>query len=283
MGCLKLPYDENQSPLYVSANNFGGNSERGLECNHFELRMYDPLIGRWLQVDPYGQYASSYLGMGNNPINRVDPDGGFDNVYQRQADGSLKQVGTQGGDHTHYILDQAGNLELTMLSEITVYGNGIQAAVYRGQDEFINNSLTRSMAVLTASILSGPGGWAAYGKSFGFNMIKNSGDWQASMEGVDAAGLLFGKVDKVLPSETKGILVDGAKNALNNFVDFNGESGVTLKVNSKAEILDAASKTLVHTGIDAVTRGQKGVLGDQIPTQVNDVAKRIMGGDGFDQ
>lgn len=45
--------------------------------NAFELRMYDPLIGRWLQVDPARQYASSYVGMGNNPISGVDPDGGF--------------------------------------------------------------------------------------------------------------------------------------------------------------------------------------------------------------
>lgn len=44
--------------------------------NAFELRMYDPLIGRWLQVDPERQFASPYNGMGNNPMNRTDPTGG---------------------------------------------------------------------------------------------------------------------------------------------------------------------------------------------------------------
>ncbi|MTI25798.1 leucine-rich repeat domain-containing protein, partial [Fulvivirga kasyanovii] len=44
--------------------------------NSFELRMYDPVIGRWLTTDPYGQYWSPYVGMGNNPTNLVDPDGG---------------------------------------------------------------------------------------------------------------------------------------------------------------------------------------------------------------
>jgi hypothetical protein len=34
-------------------------------------------LGRWLSVDPYGQYDSPYLGMGNNPINLIDPDGGW--------------------------------------------------------------------------------------------------------------------------------------------------------------------------------------------------------------
>jgi len=50
--------------------------ETGMEA--FELRLWDSRIGRWLTTDPAGQYASPYLGMGNNPISRVDPDGGSD-------------------------------------------------------------------------------------------------------------------------------------------------------------------------------------------------------------
>ncbi len=45
--------------------------------NHFELREYDPVIGRWTVVDPYGQYWSPYLAMGNNPVSGVDPNGGI--------------------------------------------------------------------------------------------------------------------------------------------------------------------------------------------------------------
>ena len=43
----------------------------------FKLRLWDGRIGRWLTTDPYGQYHSPYLGMGNDPINGIDPDGGF--------------------------------------------------------------------------------------------------------------------------------------------------------------------------------------------------------------
>jgi len=50
--------------------------ETGKEA--FELRLWDSRIGRWLTTDPKGQYSSPYLGMGNNPINRIDPDGGGD-------------------------------------------------------------------------------------------------------------------------------------------------------------------------------------------------------------
>jgi RHS repeat-associated protein len=43
----------------------------------FDLRQYDAQIARWEQQDPYEQYASPYLGMGADPINRIDPSGGF--------------------------------------------------------------------------------------------------------------------------------------------------------------------------------------------------------------
>jgi len=50
--------------------------ETGKEA--FQLRLWDSRISRWLTTDPAGQYSSPYLGMGNNPVSRVDPDGGFD-------------------------------------------------------------------------------------------------------------------------------------------------------------------------------------------------------------
>lgn len=45
--------------------------ETGMEA--FQLRLWDGRIGRWLSPDPYGQYSSPYLGMGNNPIGMIDP------------------------------------------------------------------------------------------------------------------------------------------------------------------------------------------------------------------
>jgi RHS repeat-associated protein len=43
----------------------------------FQLRNYDPGLGRWWQTDPYMQFANPYLGMGNMPNATVDPDGGI--------------------------------------------------------------------------------------------------------------------------------------------------------------------------------------------------------------
>lgn len=50
--------------------------EEELGWNDFALRNYDPQIGRWLQNDPYDEFSSGYMGMGNDPINNIDPTGG---------------------------------------------------------------------------------------------------------------------------------------------------------------------------------------------------------------
>ena len=47
--------------------------ETGKEA--FELRLWDGRIGRWLTTDPAGVGFSPYMGMNNNPISEIDPDG----------------------------------------------------------------------------------------------------------------------------------------------------------------------------------------------------------------
>lgn len=44
--------------------------------NDFALRSYDAQVGRFWQSDPYDEFASGYTGMGNDPVNKVDPSGG---------------------------------------------------------------------------------------------------------------------------------------------------------------------------------------------------------------
>jgi len=54
--------------------------------NSFPLRYYDPIIGRWLQVDPMREFHSPYNGMGNNPPYRTDPDGGCTSCVEQVTD-----------------------------------------------------------------------------------------------------------------------------------------------------------------------------------------------------
>jgi RHS repeat-associated protein len=58
--------------------------------NSFQLRMYDARFGRWISPDPYGQFASPYVGMGNEPVIGSDADGGFCEVCdQLRKDGYM--------------------------------------------------------------------------------------------------------------------------------------------------------------------------------------------------
>jgi len=53
-------------------------NENGLNWYNFHARMYDPVLGRWHTPDPAQQYVSPYMAMGNDPVNRVDPNGMWD-------------------------------------------------------------------------------------------------------------------------------------------------------------------------------------------------------------
>ena len=66
--------------------------------NHFELREYDAVIGRWNSTDPMGQHWSPYKGMGNNPVSSTDPDGGKDDVYYNSRSGKTSVVSTNEAD-----------------------------------------------------------------------------------------------------------------------------------------------------------------------------------------
>ncbi|SEO96306.1 RHS repeat-associated core domain-containing protein [Flavobacterium sp. CF108] len=55
----------------------GQELDQDTQMEAFQLRLWDGRIGRWLSTDPYGQYTSPYLGMNNNPVSSIDPDGGW--------------------------------------------------------------------------------------------------------------------------------------------------------------------------------------------------------------
>ncbi|MCC6290053.1 MAG: RHS repeat-associated core domain-containing protein [Chitinophagaceae bacterium] len=73
--------------------------DEDIGLNDFPLRNYDPQTGRWIQQDPYQQFASPYVGMGNDPVNLIDPSGGVVLPYTtfvRVAEGIGKAAGTSG-------------------------------------------------------------------------------------------------------------------------------------------------------------------------------------------
>jgi RHS repeat-associated protein len=98
--------------------------------NHFELREYDAVIGRWLVPDPMRQYPSPYMALGNNPINKVDPNGGCDDCPKFEViqlgdiptaphssfDLSTGLRWTEGVTGLKFLLDWSSEIDLSLSS-----------------------------------------------------------------------------------------------------------------------------------------------------------------------
>ena len=67
----------------------------GLGFDDFETRTYYPFTGRMWQIDGADQFASGYVGMGNNAVNGVDPDGQWVHIAIGAAVGGLVNLGTK--------------------------------------------------------------------------------------------------------------------------------------------------------------------------------------------
>lgn len=99
---------------YTSSLNFpygyqGQEKDANTGLTNFELRQYDPRIGRWYNPDPYGQHHSPYLAMSNNPVSVIDPDGGWDDPGGPEGKGPIVHYNDDGMSHPSNISDGLGN------------------------------------------------------------------------------------------------------------------------------------------------------------------------------
>lgn len=81
--------------------------EAGLELYHANARGYDPILGRFFQIDPmYSERAglSPFNYVQNNPLTRVDPTGLLDDYFIR-ADGTIDVIRTEDETDTFYYVD----------------------------------------------------------------------------------------------------------------------------------------------------------------------------------
>jgi len=98
--------------------------------------MYDGNIGRWLTTDPRRQFASSYEGMGNNPVSGVDTTGGFDWYI---PNGST--------DYTQAVWHD-GSAQIDGLTDIGSYGTSVDPATGRIVQYFDDGTKTMAPAGL---------------------------------------------------------------------------------------------------------------------------------------
>ncbi len=121
--------------------------------NHFDLREYDPVIGRFTQTDPMGQYWSPYVGMGNSPVMGVDPTGGTcetcpeTSEYDDYRDSNLDYAYSSlvSGDGAYQML-----AEVEVLSEP---GMLFTNAIRSGQESFYNHPVTQATMLLAGGFI----------------------------------------------------------------------------------------------------------------------------------
>ncbi len=79
----------------------------------FQLRLYDPRINRWLTTDPYNEFHSPYLAMGNNWVRMIDPDGGkTDDIIYLDSDGNELHRVEYEGAHRYFQETYDGELQV---------------------------------------------------------------------------------------------------------------------------------------------------------------------------
>ena len=155
--------------------------------------MYDGRVGRWMTTDPYSQYHLPYLAMGNNPISRIDPDGGFDtetaareyasangiklkhNFFQFLVFGFVSNKIVENSDGTFSIdqMDRYSNASITdyggdlgimiasMVHPMDVIGSREEGNIFTGKDTYyIRRDGSEKKLELTAGTPPiGPGRW----------------------------------------------------------------------------------------------------------------------------
>jgi len=126
--------------------------------NDFMLRNYDPELGRFMQQDPYDQFASGYVGMGNDPANGTDPTGGFFGVG---GSGCAAAAGMSGYGGMAGRIAGSGNFmrvvsTVSTVASVAMNGAGLVSSIANGNGN--RNQAFGSGAMGSVGNTSGNGG-----------------------------------------------------------------------------------------------------------------------------
>jgi RHS repeat-associated protein len=167
--------------------------ETGWEA--FELRMYDGRVGRWMTTDPYSQYHSPYLAMGNNPVNKIDYNGG----WVTSAIGALISGGVKA-----YTLYQSGelkfdNFENALKTTLKIGNAAVVGAVLGSTPMGIYGVVQSGLVGASGELVEQTIDYFADGKEYNTSKILISGITSAALNGAaqKITGPLLNKLNKV--------------------------------------------------------------------------------------
>jgi RHS repeat-associated protein len=116
--------------------------------NYFALRNYDAQIGRWVQQDPYQEFATPYTYVGNDPINLIDPSGGLSwppggviNLLSKSGETVSKalKISGQVAKATN-TLNKVSILLHAVTAAVNIIGNDVNTSQVGRYSAVVNNS-----------------------------------------------------------------------------------------------------------------------------------------------
>lgn len=158
----------------------------GLEEYDFTARMYDPQLGVWHNPDPAGQYASPYLGMGNNWPNGRDPNGqwfGLDDIIVSVVGFIVGYVGY--GLETHHwggkaLLSGLIGAAIAEGGYLTLGGGLAATAPASSEGALISTASTEAIVTGGTGTMSAAVSFSAtYAATDAASLLQNSGQLQS--------------------------------------------------------------------------------------------------------